>query len=243
MEILKCWNTRKGNLLACEKKNWYNTQCLFRRGSSWGRALRPPIWTWWRHPETDSCKSTYIRGSSLLLLNKKLQGSNPLGDRGVSVSQVTGFLPQSKGTHLGHRQIGYSKLTSWMCQCLFVFVCSTHPSDWQESTAGAMAEFKVEWITYRPSRQGGFDCESAFPGDELVCPFGQTSLYGSDDRWIVVYHVLQGWFSMGIYCYFHFYLERQRQILKGQQGPCCVYLGWWSIEDNDFWLNLLWLWS
>lgn len=112
------------------------------------------------------------------------------------------------------------------CQWSFVFGL-LHVLLWPESKKDSRSHSRVySRITYQPSRQGGCDCESALPLDELVCPFGQTSWFCSDGRWRAFYYLQQGWFSAGIYCCFHFWVERQRQILKGHRGPFCVYLGW-----------------
>lgn len=104
------------------------------------------------------------------------------------------------------------------CQWLFVF-WMFHVFLCPESKKHSRCHSRVySRITYRPSRQGGCDCESAFPLDELVCPLGQTSWFGSDGRWTVFYYLRQGWFSADIYCCFHPWLARQR--------PFRVYLGW-----------------
>lgn len=69
-------------------------------------------------------------------------------------------------------------------------------------------------ITYRQARWGDCDCGSVFPPDELGCPFGQTSGFGSDGRWTASSHLLQGGLSVGTCCCFHFYLgQRETEAL------------------------------
>ncbi len=75
-------------------------------------------------------------------------------------------------------------------------------------------------ITYRQARWEGCDCGSIFSLFELVCPFGQTSGFGSGGRRTASSRLLQGGLSVGTCCCFHFCSGQRKTETLWIQSVC-----------------------